>query len=326
MTKNPTRITIIQDDRIGSEIIPEAVKILDKIANKYNHNFEYNYAPAGKSAINKFGIALPPETVEACRNSNAALLASSSELPELKQALGLFINVRPIKLFPALAYACPLKGFPQIDMIIVSGNYEAEQIGRTAFKIAKQRNKKVACIKSNINSQWQEIITKIRMEAYPDVILTEMSADNAVMELIRDPAQFDVIVAESDFGRIFSSEAGMLTGSLGMLPEAYINASCFGIYLPVHAAHEYAQDIAGRNIANPLALILSAAMMLRLSLSMENEAADIEEAVGRVLERSYRTADVACKREDSSSIALVGCKEMGDFVAGEIGKYGLVGV
>jgi len=356
-------ITIIKGDGIGPEITDEAIKVLDKVAKKYGHSFEYRYALMGGAAIDELGVPLPPETVDVCLESDAVLLGAvggpkwdfgpghmrpEAGLLAIRKSLGLFANIRPVKLFKPLASACPLKDTAQkIDMVIVReltggayfgerrtftdeegyktaydtmkyNDYEIRRIARVAFELAKKRGGGVISVdKANVldsSRLWREIVCAVRGEDYLDVELSDMLVDNAAMQLIRNPAQFDVIVTENLFGDILSDQASMLTGSLGMLPSASVGSSAFGLYEPIHGS---APDIAGRDVANPLATILSAAMLLRLSFDMAEEADNVEAAVNRVLERGYRTADIMCK-DEAEKCEIVGCRAMGDLVAYEV--------
>jgi len=259
----------------------------------------------------------------------------------LRGALELYANIRPAILYDALKEACPLK--PEIveggiDICVIreltGGIYfgergrkpngkmgeeaydteaysvgEVERIAKTAFEIARKRNKKVMSVdKANIlesSRLWRSVVIDIAKE-YPDVQLDHMYVDNAAMQLVRNPKQFDVILTTNMFGDILSDEASMITGSIGMLPSASIGESKLGMYEPIHGS---APDIAGQNKANPIATILSAAMMLRYSFNLENEAQAIENAVTQALEQNYRTADIM-----SNGMTLVGTKEMGKLI------------
>ncbi|MDR0223219.1 MAG: 3-isopropylmalate dehydrogenase [Oscillospiraceae bacterium] len=356
-------ITVIKGDGIGPEITAQAVRALEKIAAKFGHEFTFGYALMGGCALDEYGVPLPEETIDMCRESDAVLLGAvggpkwdygpghlrpEAGLLGIRGALGLFANIRPVKLFPALKKSCPLKDAAQkIDMIIVreltSGayfgdrrtytdeegyktaydtmkynDYEIRRIARVAFDLARKRGKGLISVdKANVldsSRLWREIVKDVRAMDYLDVELSDMLVDNAAMQLIRNPAQFDVIVTENLFGDILSDEASMLTGSLGMLPSASLGSSGLGLYEPIHGS---APDIAGTDTANPTAAILSAAMMLRFSLEMEREADEIETAVTRVLNRGYRTADIICKSE-LSSCEVVGCEKMGRLIADEI--------
>lgn len=262
----------------------------------------------------------------------------------LRGELGLFTNIRPAILHDALRDACPLK--PElvdkgIDLVIIReltggiyfgerGRYfkdnietaydtmpynvhEIERIGRVAFEIARKRRKKLCSVdKANVletSRLWRQVMHRLKDE-YPDVEYSDMLVDNAAMQLVRAPYQFDVIVTENMFGDILSDEASIITGSIGMLPSASIGSTAFGMYEPIHGS---APDIAGHDIANPLATILSAAMMLRYSFNLETEAQVIEKAVTEVLNKGYRTVDI----KDKDSI-VVGTKEMSRLVCDNI--------
>ncbi|SNT08192.1 3-isopropylmalate dehydrogenase [Anaerovirgula multivorans] len=263
----------------------------------------------------------------------------------LRSALGLYANIRPAVLHRALKEASPLRSDivgEGIDICVVreliGGIYfgergrsvkgkmgeaaydteaysvgEVERIAKTAFQIARKRSKKVTNIdKANVlesSRLWRSVVEKVAKD-YPDVVLEHMYVDNAAMQLIRNPQQFDVIVTTNMFGDILSDEASMITGSIGMLPSASLGEGSMGMYEPIHGS---APDIAGRNMANPIATILSSAMMLRLSLNLEEEAKTIEDAVTRVLEKDYRTSDIM-----NSGMKPVGTKEMGKLIVTEL--------
>ena len=257
-------------------------------------------------------------------------------LLSLRSALGLFANLRPALLYPQLAAACPLKDAltkDGLDIIVIreltGGAYfgkkerteeyafdtmyysepEVRRIAHVGFKTAMGRKKRLVSVdKANVlesSRLWRSVVIDVAKE-YPEVALSHMYVDNAAMQLVRNPAQFDVIVTENMFGDILSDEAAMVTGSIGMLPSASIGSGTLGMYEPVHGS---APDIAGQGIANPLATILSAAMMMRYSLGREDIAARIEAAVRRVLEDGARTRDIALKDEKALSTS-----EMGDRV------------
>ncbi|TAH57676.1 MAG: 3-isopropylmalate dehydrogenase [Sphaerochaeta sp.] len=339
------RIAVIAGDGIGVEITREALNVLKKIAPD---GFVFESYKAGGEALDAFGVPLPEETLEGCRQSDAVLLGSlggpkwdtvpSHLRPEkgllgLRGGLGLFCNLRPAILYPQLAGACPLKNElveGGLDIMVVreltGGIYfgergregdsafdteryskaEVERIGRKAFEIAMNRSKRLCSIdKANIliSSQlWRETINALSKE-YPEVSVTHMYVDNAAMQLVRNPRQFDTIVTNNIFGDILSDEAAQITGSIGMLPSASLGEGGVGMYEPIHGS---APDIAGKDIANPIAMILSAALMLRHSFGMEREAKRIEDAVSGVLDQGYRTADIM-----SGGMTLVGTKEMG---------------
>lgn len=274
----------------------------------------------------------------------AGNLRPEAGLLGIRGALKLFANIRPAKLFAPLASACPLKEEITkngLDLVIVReliggayfgkrstvvengvktatdsmaySDYEVERIARVAFDMAKKRRGKVHSVdKANVldsSRLWREVTHKVR-EEYPEVEYADILVDNCAMQLVRNPAQFDVLVTENLFGDILSDEASMITGSLGMIPSASLGETSLGLYEPIHGS---APDIAGQNKANPIATILSVAMMLRYSFDMGREADIVEEAVNRVLENNYRTGDIM-----SEGMILVGCREMGDLICNEI--------
>lgn len=331
-------IALLKGDGIGPEIVDGAVAVLEKIADKFGHTFNFTPYLIGGCAIDACGMPLPQETVDGCLASDSVLLGAvggpkwddqpSNNRPEkallgIRSALGLYTNLRPASLYPALRGASPLKdeivgdGF---DIMIVreltggiyfgdrgyrQGKYgeeaydteaysvtEIERIGRTAFESAMKRNKKLCSIdKANVlesSRLWRKTMHSLA-EEYPEVEYSDMFVDNAAMQLVRNPRQFDVIVTSNMFGDILSDEASQITGSIGMLASASLGASTRGMYEPIHGS---APDIAGKNIANPIATILSAAMMLRYSFNLNDEAAAIENAVNKVLDEGWRTADL----------------------------------
>ncbi len=331
-------IALLKGDGIGPEIVDGAVAVLEKIADKFGHTFNFTPYLIGGCAIDATGKPLPQETVDGCLASDSVLLGAvggpkwddqpGENRPEkallgIRSALGLYTNLRPASLYPALRGASPLKdeivgdGF---DIMIVreltggiyfgdrgyrQGKYgeeaydteaysvtEIERIGRTAFESAMKRNKKLCSIdKANVlesSRLWRKTMHRLA-EEYPEVEYSDMFVDNAAMQLVRNPRQFDVIVTSNMFGDILSDEASQITGSIGMLASASLGASTRGMYEPIHGS---APDIARKNIANPIATILSAAMMLRYSFNLNDEAAAIENAVNKVLDEGWRTADL----------------------------------
>ena len=336
-------IALVAGDGIGPEITGGAVKILEKTGGKYGHEFIITPYLAGGCAIDATGKCLPEETVKGCLASDSVLLGAvggpkwdnveASNRPEkallgLRSSLGLFTNLRPAKIYPALSDACTLR--PDIvsggfDMVIVreltggiyfgergrrEGKYgpeaydtecysvmEIERIARVAFETAMKRRKSVISIdKANVMESsrlWRETVNKVAKE-YPEVSIDHMYVDNAAMQLVRDPSRFDVIVTSNMFGDILSDEASQITGSIGLLPSASLGSGKLGMYEPIHGS---APDIAGKGIANPLATILSAAMMLRYSFSLSEEADAIESAVEDTLNSGARTADIAREGE-----------------------------
>ena len=331
-------IALLKGDGIGPEIVDSAVAILEKTADKFGHKFNFTPYLIGGCAIDAAGVPLPQETVDGCLASDSVLLGAvggpkwddqpGDKRPEkallgIRSALGLYTNLRPAKLYPALRAASPLKdeivgkGF---DLMIVreltggiyfgdrgyrEGRYgqeaydtesysvtEIERIGRVAFETAMKRSKCLCSIdKANVlesSRLWRKTMHALS-EEYPEVQYTDMFVDNAAMQLVRDPQQFDVIVTSNMFGDILSDEASQITGSIGMLASASLGASTRGMYEPIHGS---APDIAGQNKANPIATILSGAMMLRYSFGLSEEADCIESAVDKVLNAGWRTADL----------------------------------
>lgn len=333
------KITLLPGDGIGPEVVAEAVKVLKTVGEVFGHTFEFTEALAGGIAIDQTGNPLPDESLAACRQADAVLLGAvggpkwsdpgakvrpEQGLLRLRKELGLFANIRPVKIYPALADASTLKRevVGGVDMVIVreltGGLYfgrpqgrQDNEAGRAAvdtmyyteseirrlmhvsFQLARRRRKKVTSVdKANVLASsrlWREVAHEVAAE-YPDVEMEDILVDACAMYLIRQPASFDVIATENMFGDILSDEASMLAGSMGMLPSASLAEGKFGLYEPIHGS---APDIAGKGIANPLATILSAAMLLRTSLDLTREAGDIEIAVEKVLADGYRTPDLA---------------------------------
>jgi len=353
------KIAVIKGDGVGPEIVDEGIKVLNKIGEKYNHKFEYEYVLGGGSAIDETGEPLPDETLEVCKSSDAVILGAvggpkwdklegnvrpEKGLLKLREGLGLFANLRPATMYDSIKEASPLRkdiSEKGIDFIVVReltggiyfgergrnivdnievaydvekyGEDEIRRIGNRAFEIARKRNKKLTSIdKANVlesSRLWRKIINELATD-YEDVEVSHMYVDNAAMQLIKDPSQFDVIVTNNIFGDIISDEASMITGSIGMLPSASLREDSFGMYEPIHGS---APDIAGKNIVNPIATILSVAMLLRHSLNLETEAKDIEESVQKVLNKGYRTGDIY-----NGIGTIVGTEEMGNLIVNEI--------
>lgn len=349
------QIAVLPGDGIGVEIVPQAVKALQAISEKYGHTFKFTEALVGGAAYDVKGHPLPEETLELCERSDAVLLGAIGgpkwdnlpvELrPELgallplRRELALYANLRPCMVFPTLMHASTLKEevLQGVDILVIReltggiyfgeksrektadgqkaidvqsySTYEIERIVRFAFNAARQRQGRLCSVdKANVletSRLWRETVMDLASE-YPDVELTHMYVDNCSMQLIRNPRQFDVIVTDNMFGDILTDEASMLTGSIGMLPSASIGGEV-GLYEPAHGS---APDIAGQNKANPLATILSAALLLRYSLKLEKEAQDIERAVRQVIDDGYRTPDLA-----EPGKTILGTNEMGDLVA-----------
>ncbi len=348
------KIAVLAGDGVGREIVPEAVKVLRAVAERYGHAFEFIPGDIGGQAIDKVGVPLPQETLVLAKQSDAVLLGAVggpkwegleySLRPErallgLREQLGLFANLRPAKLYPMLAEASTLKRevIEGIDLLVVreltGGIYfgkpkgietipggergvntevytteEIARIAKVAFEAARKRRKKVTSVdKANVlesSELWRRVVTEVH-RAYPDVELTHMYVDNCAMQLIRNPKQFDVLLCNNLFGDILSDEAAMLTGSIGMLPSASLGAHA-GLYEPIHGS---APDIAGKNIANPIATIASAAMMLSYTFNLGKEADAIEQAIVKTLDLGYRTKDIA-----APGTRIVGTAEMGDAI------------
>ena len=332
-------IALLKGDGIGPEIVDSAVRVLEKVGKKFGHEFVFTPYLIGGIAIDTCGEPLPKETVDGCLAADSVLLGAvggpkwdtlpgnirpEKALLGIRAAMGLFTNLRPAKLYPALKDECPLRadivenGF---DIMIVreltGGIYfgergmregkwgeeaydtecysrmEIERIAKVAFETARKRGKKVTSIdKANVlesSRLWRKIMHETA-EKYPDVEYADMLVDNAAMQLVRNPAQFDVDVTSNMFGDILSDEASQITGSIGMLPSASLEETARGLYEPIHGS---APDIAGQHKANPIATILSAAMMLLHSFGLSKESDAIVNAVDAVLNAGYRTADLS---------------------------------
>ena len=348
------KITLLKGDGIGPEIVNQAVKVLDKAAEKFDFTVEYDEALLGGCAIDATGVPLPQETIDKCKASDSVILGAvggpkwdnqpGNNRPEagllgIRGALGLFANLRPSVIFGPLKSASPIKDeiigdnmnvlivreltggiyFGERGTKLVDGELaawdtemysvpEIERIARVAFDMAMKRNKKLTSVdKANVlesSRLWRKTVIEVSKD-YPEVELNHMYVDNCAMQLVRNPKQFDVIVTSNIFGDILSDEASMIAGSIGMLASASLSEGKLGLYEPIHGS---APDIAGLGIANPLATILSVAMMLRYSLN-QNKAADaIEAAVSKVLE-THRTPDIY-----EEGLTKVSCEEMGDLV------------
>ncbi|NOS77217.1 MAG: 3-isopropylmalate dehydrogenase [Nitrospira sp.] len=349
------KIAVLAGDGVGREIVPEAVRVLQAIGEKYQHTFEFVSADIGGQAIDKVGVPLPQETLALAKQSDAVLLGAVggpkwegleySLRPErallgIREALGLYANLRPAKVYPNLVDASTLKRevIEGIDILVVreltGGIYfgkpkgieklpngeergvntevytteEIRRIGKVAFEAARKRRKKVTSVdKANVlesSELWRRVMIEVQ-KSYPDVELHHIYVDNAAMQLVRNPRQFDVMVCNNIFGDILSDEAAMLTGSIGMLPSASIGAKV-GLFEPIHGS---APDIAGKNIANPIATIASAGMMLSYAFKLEKEAEAIEQAIVKTLDMGYRTKDI-----QSPGTRVVGTTEMGDAI------------
>ena len=361
MTK---KIAVLPGDGIGTEIVEQAIKVLDFLNTDMNLGFEFENGLIGGAAYDVHGTPFPQQTIDLVKPADAILLGAVggykwesldiSVRPEkgllgLRSTLNLFSNLRPAILYPQLADASTLK--PEVvsglDLMIVreltGGIYfgqprgvrvlengerqgfntatytesEVRRIGHSAFRIAQKRHKKLCSVdKANVlecTEFWREIMIDLSKE-YPDVTLSHMYVDNAAMQLVRAPKQFDVIVTSNLFGDVLSDCASMLTGSIGMLPSASLDEHGKGMYEPIHGS---APDIAGQDIANPLATILSAAMMLRYTFNNEAAALRIEKAVNDALDSNVRTADIY-----AAGTQKVRCSQMGDAVVSSLKNRG----
>ena len=355
------RILLTPGDGIGPEVLEESLKVLARIEKRFKHEFQFDEEAIGGASIDKHGVALRPETVAKAKASSAVLFGAvggpkwddpkAATRPEdailgMRKQLGLFANLRPVRINPEMIAESTLKPevLDGVDMVVIreltGGLYfgqpkkrwesaagrqgvdtlrysekEIERVCHVAFRLARQRRKKVTSVdKANVlrtGQLWREVATEVATQ-YPDVEVEHILVDAAAMYLIRRPASFDVIVTENMFGDILTDEAAMLAGSMGMMPSASLgrrrkDGTGIGLYEPIHGS---APDITGQKKANPLAMILSAAMMLRLSLGLEGEAAAIEEAVDAVIKDGYRTPDIAGK-----GTKVVDTAKMGSLVA-----------
>lgn len=358
-------IAVLPGDGVGPEVMAEGVKVLQAVGQRFGYQFRLHNGLIGGCAIDATGTALSQETLDMCKQCDAVLLGAvggpkwddpqarvhpEDGLLALRKGLGLFANLRPVKVLPMLVDSTPLK--PEVvrgvDLVVVreltGGLYfgqpkkqwqtpegrqavdtllyseaEIERILRVGFELARSRRKKLASVdKANVlqsSRLWRQIAVEMSAH-YPDVELQHVLVDSCAMRLIQRPSEFDVLVTENMFGDILTDEASMLAGSMGMLPSASLagipEEKTFGMYEPIHGS---APRRAGQNMANPIATILSVAMMLRYSLAMEAEAQTIETAVLATLEEGYRTYDIM-----SEGKTKVGTKEMGDLIAQKVRK------
>ena len=347
------RITLLPGDGIGPEITAVTRQLLDAVSRRHGFELVYDEQPMGGAAIDATGEPLPVSTLEACKGADAVLLAAigspqydslpREKRPEtgllgLRAGLGLFANLRPVKIIPALVDASSLKRevIEGVDLMVVReltggvyfgtpkgrveadghvrafntmaySDYEIDRIAKVGFDLATQRGGRLCSVdKANVldvSQLWRDRVEAIHAD-YPAVELSHMYVDNAAMQLVRSPKQFDVLLTSNLFGDILSDEAAMLTGSIGMLPSASLGSSGPGLFEPIHGS---APDIARQDKANPMAMVLSAAMLLRVGLQQGAAAADLEGAVDRVLNAGYRTGDLM-----AAGCTLLGCQAMGD--------------
>ena len=359
-------LTVLPGDGVGPEVTAEAVKVLLAVGKKYGHNFNLDNRLVGGAAIDAEGVAVSKDTLKICKQSDAVLLGAvggpkwddplakvrpEDGLLEMRKALGLFANLRPVNVHPVLVDSTNLKPkvIEGVDFIFVreltGGLYfgrpkrrwqtsrgrravdsmsyseqEIERIVRVGFELARRRQKKLISVdKANVlesSRLWRQVAVEVS-RSYPDVTLEHMLVDACSMRIIQNPKYLDVLVTENTFGDILTDEASMLAGSMGMLPSASLagvpeaGVKIFGLYEPIHGS---APRRAGLNMVNPIATILSVAMMLRYSFALEKEAQAVEKAVEDVLNEGYRTYDIM-----SEGKTRVGTKEMGDLIAGKAG-------
>jgi len=351
-------IATLPGDGCGPEVLAEGIKVLQAAAGRYEHRFTFAEAVIGGCAIGATGEALPAVTLKSCQESDGVLLGAVGDpkyddpqatvrpeqgLLALRKGLGVFANLRPVKLYKQLLHASTIKPevIQDVDLLVVreltGGLYFGEQgrksvggveaaydtmlytvpeidrVVRVAFDLARKRRKKVTSVdKANVlesSRLWRETATRVA-EDYPDVEFDSMYVDIAAMRLVRYPSVFDVIVTNNMFGDILTDEASMIAGSMGMLPSGAIGTHKPGLFEPIHGS---APKYTGQNVVNPIATMLSAAMLLRHSLELDDEAQAIEDAMQAVLQEGYRTKDIY---EEGST--LVGTKEMGDLVVERI--------
>jgi len=344
------RIAVLRGDGVGVEVTGEAEKVLTAVGQRFGHTFSMMYGLVGGAAMDAAGEPLPAATLSLCRDADAVLFGAVGDpryddptanvRPEqailgLRKGLGLFANLRPLQVYPALVDASPLRPerIAGVDLIVVreltGGIYfgeprvegegravdtmvytraEVERIAHIAFKSARKRRGKVTSVdKANVLASsrlWRKTVEAVA-QAYPDVTLEHRLVDSTSMSLVQRPGDFDVILTGNMFGDILSDEASVLAGSMGLLPSASLGEGAFGLYEPIHGS---APDIAGQGVANPLAAILSAAMLLRHSLGMDAEAHAVESAVAAVLEAGCRTPDIAVAGQPAITTAQMGAR------------------
>lgn len=352
-------IVVLPGDGIGVEVTHAAVSVLEQLCSGQNIDINFTYHLIGGASLDALGIPVMDEVIEAAKNSDAVLLGAvggpkwdtlpahlrpEKALLRLRKELGLFNNLRPVKVYDALVDASTLKAeiVTGVDLLVVREltgglyfgepkmvapdsmggeravdsmiyhTFEIERIVRAAFDAARLRRSKVTSVdKANIlatSQLWRKTVDQIA-QSYPDVVCEHMLVDNCAMQLVRNPSQFDVIVTENMFGDILSDEAAMLTGSIGMLPSASLGTGT-AMYEPVHGS---APDIAGKDIANPLATIASVAMMLRFSLGLADMADTLEQAIEDVLAEGYRCADLP-----QGASHVVGTTEMAERIKSKL--------
>ena len=359
------KIAALPGDGIGPEVVAEAVKVLEAVGRRFGHSFDLETGRVGGNAIDDFGTPLPDETLELCESSDAILFGAvggpqwdspdATTRPEdgilaIRKNLGLYANIRPVKVYPALINSSPIKPslLEGVDMVVLreltGGLYfarpkrrwttktgrrgvdtlrytehEIERIVRVAFDLARGRRGHLTSVdKANVlesSRLWRQVADEVHAD-YPDVELEHILVDAAAMALIKNPASYDVIVAENMFGDILTDEASVLSGSMGMQPSASLagtpgsDEDAVSLYEPIHGS---APDIAGQGVANPIGMVLSTAMMLRYSFGLDDEAQAVEDSVEGVLSEGYRTPDIAADGGD-----VVGTERLGTVLAGRV--------
>lgn len=370
MTEVRKTIALLPGDGIGPEVTHAAVQVLRDCAASFGHHFDFRELPFGGAAIDRTGTPLPSETLAGCRSADAVLLGAiggpkwdsaplekrpESGLLGLRKSLGLYINLRPIRVYDALRSISPLKPeriancefeivrelaggiyFGEHEIRGGNGNASArdvasytvpeiERVARYAFERAANRSKRVASVdKANVlatSSLWRKTVTAVSRD-YPGIALEHLYVDNAAMQIILRPKQFDVILTSNLFGDILSDEAAALAGSIGLIPSMSCGKSAPALYEPIHGS---APSLAGKDVACPLGAIFSATLMLRESFGLEIEAQTIETAAQRVLERGYRTADISLSAVAGTPSGagepggrIVGCVEFTELIRGEM--------
>ncbi len=350
------KVAVLPGDGIGPEVVAEGVRVLRAVASRYGHTIEVSEGLIGGCALDARGTPLPQETIDLCLSAESVLLGAvggprwddpaarlrpEQGLLGLRRELGVYANLRPVKVHPLLAARSPLRAerIEGVDFVVVreltGGIYfgdkqrepvdggeraidvcsyttgEIERVTRVAGRLARSRGRKLTSVdKANVletSRLWRSTVTRVVREEFPDVVLDHVLVDACAMMLLRDPRSFDVIVTENMFGDILTDEASMLAGSLGVLPSASLGddtgGARRGLYEPIHGS---APDIAGRGIANPIGTILSVAMMLRYSFGLEDEACAVERAVGAAIDSETVTADIAAEGRRASSTVRVG--------------------
>ena len=343
-------IAVLPGDGIGPEVVRQATRVLEAVASRFHHFFELRNAPIGGEAIDRTGVPLPPATLDLCQSAAAVLLGAvggpkwdaqnavrpEQGLLELRRALGLFANLRPISVHPKLAGASPVKAEVlsgadllfvreltgglyfgekrrEADRAVDTCAYSVEEVARVVrvagAEARKRRGRLTSVDKANVletSRLWRSVTTRVVREEFPELKLEHQLVDSFAMNVISHPSRFDVVVTENMFGDILTDEASVLCGSIGLLPSASLGAGTRGLFEPIHGS---APNIAGFEVANPYGAILSAAMLLRLSLRLEREARAVEEAVSQAIELGALTGDLA-----PHSLRPATTEEVGDAV------------